>query len=132
MDLREFHESGLLAYANSSLWPLGIALTVLVEDDGTYSELFVQRLDPYEPIVSGDSPEEQEARADALARWLNRRVRTMAEVDKAPYESDVTEDTKKVLGDQQTKTKSDPKGDVTAERTEKQVVRGTIKPDKKG
>jgi hypothetical protein len=57
----------------------------------------------------------------------------VAEVKKSPFkETSVTKDTKEVLGDQQTKSESDPKGDVTAERTEKQVVRGTIKPDKEG
>jgi hypothetical protein len=57
----------------------------------------------------------------------------MAEVQKSPFkQTDVNEDTKEVLGDQQTKSSSQPKGDVTAKRTEKQVVRGTIKPDKEG
>jgi hypothetical protein len=57
----------------------------------------------------------------------------MAEVEKSPFkETDVTEDTKTVLGDQQSKSEKNPKADVTAKRTEKQVVRGTIKPDKEG
>ena len=57
----------------------------------------------------------------------------MAEVEKSPIKTtDVTKDTKEVLGEQQTKSSADPEGDVTAKRTEKQVVRGTIKPDKEG
>jgi hypothetical protein len=79
MDLKEFHDSGLLAHVNqAALWPLGLALTVSVDKEGDemeYLELFIQRLDPFEPIVSGDSPKAQERRADALAEWIKERVR---------------------------------------------------------
>lgn len=78
MDLKEFHESGLLAQVNAAtLWPLGLALTVLVdrqEDGEVYKELFVQRLDPYDVIVAGDSPEDNEARMNRLADWMRKRL----------------------------------------------------------
>ena len=79
MDLREFHEAGLLAQANAAFfWPLGLALTVaidgeLLDKDAQYVGLFVQRLDPFEPIVSGDTAEEQDERADKLAAWMKER-----------------------------------------------------------
>ncbi len=57
----------------------------------------------------------------------------MAEVKDSQFKTtDVTKDTKEVLGDQQTQSEEDPDADVTAPRTEKQVVQGTIKPDKEG
>lgn len=77
------------------------------------------------------SPEAQLARGIKTLDVLEKKV--MGEKVDSPFKkTDVNADTKKVLGEQQTQSKEDPKGDVTAERTENQVVRGTIKPDKEG
>jgi len=75
MDLREFHESGLLWQVNqATLWPLGLALTANIEEDGSYSELYVQQFDPFEPMVDGATPEERDAKADRLAAWMKERL----------------------------------------------------------
>jgi hypothetical protein len=75
MDLREFHKSGLLWQVNQSiLWPLGLALAIQVEADGSVSELFVQRLDPADAIVDGATSEEREDKAERLLAWTRERL----------------------------------------------------------
>lgn len=74
MDLRELHEAGLLWHVNRAvLWPLGLALTIEYQDDEPV-RLFVQRLDPFEAIASGDDHEDEAGRLDSLTAWLRRRV----------------------------------------------------------
>jgi len=75
MDLAEFHKAGLLWRVNEAvLWPLGLALSVQIEEDGSYSGLFVQRVDPTDPIWSGATPEEQEDYLDRFAVWVRQRM----------------------------------------------------------
>lgn len=76
---QEVRESGLLAYVNRALlWPLGMALTVFIEDDGTYQErLRIQRNQPFDPIVGdgGVPAEDIEAQMRRFAEWLADRLR---------------------------------------------------------
>lgn len=80
MDLREFHESGLLWHVNrAALWPLGLALTITADNTedgglGAYRTLTVTRLDPFEPIASGDEPDEEAERAERFAEWMRKRL----------------------------------------------------------
>ncbi len=77
MDLKEFHESGLLWQVNQSvLWPLGLALTVELDKDTdppTYTRLYVQRVDPADAIVDGATPEERVSKANRLLAWMKER-----------------------------------------------------------
>ena len=71
MDLAEFHKAGLLWRVNEAvLWPLGLALSMQIEEDGSYSGLFVQRVDPMDPIWSGATPEEQKDYLDRYTMWV--------------------------------------------------------------
>jgi hypothetical protein len=51
---QEVRDSGLLAYINRSLlWPLGLALTVFIEKDGSYREgMRIFKNVPFDPIAS--------------------------------------------------------------------------------
>lgn len=81
MELRELHESGLLWQVNRAvLWPMGLALTLEADNnaDGTpgeYKRLYVSRVDPFEPIASGDGPDDEGARLDHLVEWMKVRFR---------------------------------------------------------
>jgi hypothetical protein len=75
MDLAEFHKAGLLWRVNEAvLWPLGLALSVAVEEDGSYSDLHVSRVDPMDLIASNATPEEQGDYLDRYAAWLRQRM----------------------------------------------------------
>lgn len=76
MDLNEFHAAGLLAQANEQFfWPLGLALTVDKDTEtGETVELFVQRIDPYNVIVAGETYEERVDRAERVEAWLKERL----------------------------------------------------------
>lgn len=76
MPEQEFHESGLLWHVNQAiLWPLGLALAVTRNDDGSYVEgLRVLRRVPFEAIWSGATEAEAEAQADRLAAWMRDRL----------------------------------------------------------
>ena len=76
MSNQELHESGLLWHINEAvLWPLGVALTVVQEEDGTYAtDLYVQKTEPFEPIVSGASSEDTDKHADVFAAWMRARL----------------------------------------------------------
>ncbi|MGV0985048.1 MAG: hypothetical protein ACOYB2_10865 [Limnohabitans sp.] len=75
---QEVRESGLLAYVNRAvLWPLGLALTVFVEDDGTYQErLRIQRNVPFDPIVGDGGVEATvtEEQMRRFAEWMKARI----------------------------------------------------------
>lgn len=71
MDIKEFREMGLLAEVNRTFFhPLGLALEVIVEEDGTerLGGIWDYRDDP-EGILFGDPfPAEQVAKAQAFIR----------------------------------------------------------------
>lgn len=76
MDLSEFHRSGLLYYVNRTvLWPLGLALT-LVLDKATdeYTELYIQRIEPYDQINSGWTSEEEDQKLKDAMAWIGARI----------------------------------------------------------
>lgn len=76
MDLKEFHEAGLVWRVNEAvLWPLGLALTIAKDNEtGEYTELFVQRVDPFDTIVSGSTKEELESYLSRYTDWLRERL----------------------------------------------------------
>lgn len=75
MALKEFVESGLLLQANRAvLWPLGLALTVRREDDGTYSDLYVQKIEPW-GLIADSGDELAHERELALEEWLRIRFK---------------------------------------------------------
>lgn len=71
-DLTEFRDSGLLYLANRTLHVYGIALSAIVQEDGTVSELTVVATD--DPLgITYDEATEDEAR-QRLFDWLRRRL----------------------------------------------------------
>ena len=82
---REIRESGLLAHINRAvLWPLGMALTVFIGDDGEYQpRLSIQRNQPMDPIVGdGGDAAATEAQMRTFAEWMTARL-TPEESDRA-------------------------------------------------
>jgi hypothetical protein len=74
LDLEEFVESGLLLHVNRAvLWPLGLALTVKKAEDGTCTDLYVSRIDPWETIVD-DADETTRKREVAFEAWIAQRI----------------------------------------------------------
>lgn len=79
MSAREFHESGLLYYVNSTvLWPLGLTLAVSQADatGDIRKRLDVMQIEPAETITDGfqDEPDHPRHRA---ARWIHERLASM-------------------------------------------------------
>lgn len=82
VDLREFLESGLLYAVNERLlWPLGLALTVNAEEDGTIHELHVRQWEypdgHHECIEDDPSDGIRATRYAALEEWLRDRLSSM-------------------------------------------------------
>lgn len=74
---QEVRESGLLAQINRAvLWPMGMALTVFIDDDGTYQErLRIQRNQPFDPIVGdGGDALATESQLRIFAEWVAQRL----------------------------------------------------------
>jgi hypothetical protein len=76
--LREFLEEGILFKVNNDiLWPLGLALTVVVDHrDGSVSKMHVTEWNPPEVIGLADDEVEEQRRA-AFAIWEAERMRTL-------------------------------------------------------
>ena len=81
----EFQAAGLLYYVNSTvLWPLGLALYVVRdEDSGSFTtEMGVMRLKKPEIIVDNDPDGPNHPRYDAT-KWIATRIQSMNDVEKA-------------------------------------------------
>lgn len=76
VDEREVRESGLLAHINRAvLWPLGMALTVFINDGEYEPRLRIQRNQPFDPIVGdGGGAAATEAQMRTFAEWAATRL----------------------------------------------------------
>jgi hypothetical protein len=85
--LDQFHQRRILYAVNKDfLWPLGLALSVTFEEDGSYSKLDVRQwewADGHREAIEDSEPE-----YDAeFGRWLAERRAEMPEADRAILEA---------------------------------------------